>query len=161
MTELANKPPEISILLPTRGRTTMLRDSLLSLADRADDTSRVEILLGVDHDDEKTIEWCEENILPELDQRGCNYTVLGFDRLGYIRLNEYVNTLAAQAKGQWLVFWGDDAVMLTQGWDQRISEVDKFRVLRIPTHTTNILMLFFLLCHVNGTSCLDIRRIIS
>ena len=142
MTELANKPSGISILLPTRGRTTMLRDSLLSLADRADDVSQVEILLGVDHDDEKTIEWCEENILPELDQRGCSYTVLGFDRLGYIRLNEYVNTLAAQAKGQWLVFWGDDAVMLTQGWDQRILEVDKFRVLRIPTHNQHPYAIF-------------------
>ena len=142
MTELVNKAPGISILLPTRGRTTMLRDSLLSLADRADDVSQVEILLGVDHDDEKTIEWCEENILPELDQRGCNYTVLGFDRLGYIRLNEYVNTLAAQAKGQWLVFWGDDAVMLTQGWDQHILEVDKFRVLRIPTHNQHPYAIF-------------------
>ena len=142
MTELANKTPGISILLPTRGRTTMLRDSLLSLADRADDVSQVEILLGVDHDDEKTIKWCEENILPELDQRGCSYTVLGFDRLGYIRLNEYVNTLAAQAKGQWLVFWGDDAVMLTQGWDQRILEVDKFRVLRIPTHNQHPYAIF-------------------
>ena len=142
MTELANKPPGISILLPTRGRTTMLRDSLLSLADRADDTSRIEILLGVDHDDEKTIEWCEENILPELDQRGCSYTVLGFDRLGYIRLNEYVNTLASIAKGQWLVFWGDDAVMLSQGWDQRILEVDKFRVLRIPTHNQHPYAIF-------------------
>ena len=142
MTELAKKTPGISILLPTRGRTTMLRDSLLSLADRADDVSQVEILLGVDHDDEKTIEWCEENILPELDQRGCSYTVLGFDRLGYIRLNEYVNTLAAQAKGQWLVFWGDDAVMLSQGWDQRILEVDKFRVLRIPTHNQHPYAIF-------------------
>ena len=142
MTELVNKAPGISILLPTRGRTTMLRDSLLSLADRADDVSQVEILLGVDHDDEKTVEWCHENILPELDQRGCSYTVLGFDRLGYIRLNEYVNALAAQAKGQWLVFWGDDAVMLTQGWDQRILEVDKFRVLRIPTHNQHPYAIF-------------------
>lgn len=133
---------ELSILLPTRGRTTMLRDSLLSLADRADNPSAVEILLAFDHDDEKTIEWCQENILPELDQRGCKYTVLGFDRLGYIRLNEYVNTLAAQAKGRWLVFWGDDAVMLTQGWDQRILEVDKFRVLRIPTHNQHPYAIF-------------------
>lgn len=138
----ATKDTSISILLPTRGRTTTLRDSLVSLANLADNPSKVEFLLAFDHDDANSIEWCQENVLPELDQRGCKYTVLGFERLGYIRLNEYVNSLAAQAQGQWLFFWGDDAVMLTQGWDSRIVEVDKFRVLRIPTHNQHPYAIF-------------------
>ena len=112
----------------------MLRRSLMTLADLADDISRVEMLLAFDHDDADTYAWFREHIIPKLDARGARFTALGFDRLGYIRLNEYLNHLAAHAKGSWLFFWGDDAIMESQGWDSRIAEVEDFRVLRIPTH---------------------------
>lgn len=139
---MSSVAPRISILLPTRGRTTALKTSLLTLADLADNPSTVEFMLGFDYDDTETFKWCQENILPELDQRGCLYTCVGFNRLGYIRLNEYVNELARRSQGQWLMFWGDDAVMETQGWDQRILEVDKFRVLRMPTHNQHPYAIF-------------------
>jgi len=133
---------EISVLLPTRGRTDILKRSLLSLADLADDTSRIEMLLAFDDDDTKSSDWCMENVLPELDDRGITYSLMQFPRLGYIRLNEYVNALAARGKGRWMMFWGDDAVMETQGWDTRILEVTDFRVLRIPTHNLHPYAIF-------------------
>ena len=125
---------DISILLPTRGRTEMLRRCLLSLADLADDATCIEMLLAFDNDDMASYQWFEQHVVPELNQRGINYTAMGFERLGYIRLNEYLNHLASRSQGHWLFFWGDDAIMESQGWDSRIKEVEDFRVLRIPAH---------------------------
>ena len=133
---------DISILLPTRGRTTALQTSLRSLLEKASDPSRIEILLAFDHDDAASFQWFEQHVAPEIDQAGAHYACLGFERLGYIRLNEYVNYLAGQAQGDWLFFWGDDAIMETQAWDQRIREVQDFRVLRIPTHNCHPYAIF-------------------
>ena len=129
-----SKAIDISVLLPTRGRTEMLHRCLLTLADTADDVDRVEILLAFDHDDQSSIDFFHERIAGDLDAKGAQYAVYGFDRLGYIRLNEYLNTLAGHSRGRWLFFWGDDAIMESPGWDSRIAEVTDFRVLRIPTH---------------------------
>jgi len=125
---------DISILLPTRGRTDMLRRSLFSLVDQADDASRIEFRLAFDDDDMVSAEWFEHHIAPHLDDLGAVYTSFAFPRLGYTRLNEYINALAKDALGRWLFFWGDDGIMHTKGWDTKIAEVWDFRVLRIPTH---------------------------
>lgn len=125
---------DISVLLPTRGRTDLLKRCLLTLAELADDTSRIEFLLAFDHDDTASIEFFNDNIAPEVEKLGVRYACYGYDRLGYIRLNEYLNSLAGFSQGRWLFFWGDDAIMESQGWDSRIAEVEDFRVLRIPTH---------------------------
>ena len=125
---------DISVLLPTRGRTDALKRSLLSLADQANDTANFDIWLAFDHDDTESFQWFQQNIAPELTDRGVKFTAMGFDRLGYIRLNEYLNALARQAQGQWFLFWGDDAVMQSEDWDLRILEVNRFRILRMPTH---------------------------
>lgn len=135
-------PTELSVLLPTRGRKDILKRSLLSLADRADDATKLEMLLAFDDDDTESSDYCVENVLPDLDQRGVKYTIMQFPRLGYIRLNEYVNAMAKAAQGRWLMFWGDDAVMESSGWDSRILEVNEFRVLRIPTHNSHPYAIF-------------------
>jgi glycosyltransferase involved in cell wall biosynthesis len=131
---VADTKAKISILLPTRGRTDLLKRSLLSLVDHVSDVSNIEILLAFDNDDVGSYEFFQEHIAPELDDRECLYSALGFERLGYIRLNEYLNALARHAQGDWFFFWGDDAVMRSDDWDLHIIEVDKFRILRIPTH---------------------------
>ncbi len=129
-------------MLPTRGRTTALETSLISLLDCADDPSGIELLLAFDHDDTASYQYFLHTIAPRIDERSAGYTCFAFQRLGYIRLNEYVNYLASQSQGRWLMFWGDDAIMETQGWDQRILEVDQFRVLRIPTHNQHPYAIF-------------------
>lgn len=125
---------EISILLPTRRRTDWLRRSLMSLVDNATDPKRLEFRLAFDDDDTETAEWFLKNVAPDLDRAGCIYTVMQFPRLGYTRLNEYVNALAKDAQGRWLFFYGDDGIVHTKGWDDQICAVKEFRVLRIPTH---------------------------
>lgn len=132
----------ISILLATRGRTHMLKKSLLSLADTASDCKNLEILLAFDDDDTATYEWVEENVLPELDYRGVDYSCMSFARMGYIRLNEYYNALCKEAAGQWLFFWGDDAIMETANWDTIILQETKFRVLRASAHNDHPVAIF-------------------
>jgi glycosyltransferase involved in cell wall biosynthesis len=133
---------DISILLPTRGRTETLDRCLTSLIDNCESRSSLEILLAFDDDDQESSQYFLDTIAPRIDRAGAKFTCFTFPRLGYIRLNEYVNYLASQAKGRWLVFWGDDAVMQTPGWDQRILEVKDFRVLRIPTHNQHPYAIF-------------------
>ena len=50
------KPAVISILLPTRGRRETLRKSLNSLVSKAKHPERLEILFGVDEDDQSVID---------------------------------------------------------------------------------------------------------
>jgi glycosyltransferase involved in cell wall biosynthesis len=132
----------VSVLLPTRGRTTALKTSLESLVNLARRPRHLEILLAFDDDDDASLEFFTREIASVIDQAGAAYTTWQFPRLGYIRLNEYVNYLAGQAQGQWLMFWGDDAIMETRHWDQRILEVSDFRVLRIPTHNQHPYAIF-------------------
>ena len=55
--------PKISILLATRKRTEMLKKSLASLVNLADDPTSIEILLAFDNDDIDTFNWVNENVL--------------------------------------------------------------------------------------------------
>jgi hypothetical protein len=133
----------ISVLLPTRGRTDALARSIFTLIDTAAVTDGLEIMLAFDQDDAASIKYFQKHIADKIDQKGVCYTAMQTPRLGYVRLNEYVNLLAKHAQGQWLMFWNDDAVMKTQAWDLRIREHDgHFRVLRMPTHNQHPYAIF-------------------
>jgi hypothetical protein len=106
----------------------------MTLADLAADKKGLEILLAFDEDDLDSFSWFNENIAPMLDDLGVGYSALGFERLGYLRLNEYLNSLAKHATGDWLLFWGDDAIMHSQSWDQQIIAHQGFNILRMPAH---------------------------
>jgi len=111
----------ISILLPTRGRTDVLKKSLESLINTANDPSRLEILLGLDDDDEAIRPYIEKNIAPFMQKKSVECRANIFEPLGYEKLNIYVNTLASSASGSWIFFWNDDALMETDGWDDIIE----------------------------------------
>ena len=126
---------DISILLPTRGRTTALETSVMSLLEQCSDPARIELLLSFDEDDTESSQWFLDHLAPKIQAAGGRYTCWSSPRLGYIRLNEYVNFLAGHAQGNWLMFWNDDAVMKTKNWDREICVHDgQFYVLRMPTH---------------------------
>jgi hypothetical protein len=134
--------PDISILLPTRGRTDMLDRSLMSLIDLAAHPEQIEVLLLFDDDDTDSMTWFQENIAPKIDALGAKYTCWQTERMGYGKLHQYVNYLASQAQAPWLMFWNDDAVMQTQGWDQHISCETDFNVLRMLTHNQHPYAIF-------------------
>ena len=99
MHESATATPLVSVLVPSRERPGLLRRSLASLG-----KGDFEVLVRVDADD------------PSLSAYdGLANLVVG-PRLGYARLHEYYNELAARARGNWLLIWNDDSLMETQDW---------------------------------------------
>ena len=130
--------PKISILLPTRKRTEAVVKSIGSLLANAADTSRIEILVAYDNDDEESREFFAETWFPYIGQCSATSKVFETERFGYLRLYKYVNFLAEQASGDWIMFWNDDALMLTENWDDEIVKHDGwFGLLRMPCVTMN------------------------
>ena len=120
----------ISVLLPTRGRREVLKSSLESLISKATDPEKVELLLGIDDDDDGAREYIEQEIAPMLREYKVECRANIFKPLGYENLHVYVNTLAGNASGDWLFFWNDDGIMVTDGWDDVIrSYTGQFKLL--------------------------------
>ena len=133
----------ISLLLPTRGRKEALKRSILSAVNTADDIDSFQVLIGFDDDDTATVDYFTTELQPELDQLGVNYQAHVFAPMGYIRLNEYVNGLARHSDADWLVFWNDDAIMETPGWDTVIADhTGEFKVLAFHTHNDHPYSIF-------------------
>jgi hypothetical protein len=129
------KDHKIAILLPTRGRTEALDRSLIGLLEQASDLSSIQVLLGLDTDDTVGIAHFQHLLQPKLDDLGVDYTAMAFKPMGYGRLNEYINELAKNSSADWLFFWNDDALMETQGWDEKIAEhTGEFKLLAVHTH---------------------------
>lgn len=103
----------ISVLLPSRGRPKALAETATGLLDLAAEPDDIEILVAADLDDTATQ-------AEDLPQQARVWTAP--ERYGYSRLHEYVNRLAEQADGDWLMLWNDDARILTQGWDAIVHE---------------------------------------
>jgi hypothetical protein len=126
---------DLAILLPTRGRAEMLDRSLRSLITMAKDSSRIQIMLGFDNDDDIGLTHFKNSVQPWLDDNDVSYTAMKFAPMGYIRLNEYANLLAENSDAKWLVHWNDDAVMQSPDWDAEIMKWDgQFKCLAFDTH---------------------------
>jgi hypothetical protein len=108
----------VSVIFPSRGRQSVLRDCIDSLRDTA--AGQVEILVAIDPDEAG--EYCMA--LPD----GLSLCVTP-QRWGYAALHEYYGYLAARARGEWLLIFNDDATMETPGWDQIIAGQDAPAVL--------------------------------
>ena len=122
----------ISIILPTRGRVKSgaLEKSLKSLLDNADKPGRVEIMLGIDEDDQETKDWLDNKAQDFVKPYACGCKAKVFKPLGYKKLNVYVTLLAHSSSGQWLFLWNDDALMQTKGWDSEVESYDgQFKLL--------------------------------
>lgn len=130
--------PKISILLPTRKRTEAVVKSIGSLLANAKNPEAIEILIAYDNDDDESREFFSNTWFPFLEQAGSQTKVFETERFGYLRLYKYVNFLAEQAQGDWIMFWNDDALMLTEHWDEFITKEDGwFGLLRMPCVTMN------------------------
>lgn len=111
----------LSILLPTRKRVALLKNSMASLMDRASKPDLVEICLAYDDDDNETADYLQCLEWRSMIERWrCTTVYYRSPRWGYADLQKYVNELAVRSRGQWLLFWNDDAVMQTPGWDDHV-----------------------------------------
>jgi len=116
---------KISILLPTRGRFELFKNSVESLLNTCNDTSNFEILLAMDSDDVDTVCKTEEYI-----KFKNNIRLFLNERQHYLNLNNYYDRLSEKSIGNSLFLWNDDAIMESSGWDDIIiNEHEKFCVI--------------------------------
>ena len=133
----------ISVLLPTRGRGELSFKSLKTLWDNAETNDGIEYLIAVDDDDLESVEYYDKTIVPYTKEQGIDLRVWSVKRLGYKKLNEYLNFLGNKSNGHYIMFWNDDAIMKTESWDKEIDQYrDKFRVLRMPDQSQHPYSLF-------------------
>jgi hypothetical protein len=126
---------KIAIILPTRGRTKALSNSLVGLLEKAADLDTIQVLLGLDKDDAVGLKHFQESLQPQLDEMEVSYTAMTFEPLGYSRLNEYINTLSKNSDADWIFFWNDDALMESDHWDLEIvKHTGEFKLLAVHTH---------------------------
>jgi len=132
------KKPKISIILPTRKRTELLVKSISSLLANAADTSNIEILIAYDSDDDESKTFFQQVWADFIAQSSATTRIFEVERFGYLNLNKYVNLLGENASGDWIMFWNDDAYMLTENWDELvIKETGWFGLVRIPCSNMN------------------------
>lgn len=114
--------PLISILLPTRKRVAMLQKSFESLLGKARHPEQIEVCIAYDDDDQESHEYFIGQQWQEL-QKLFNFqqNIHRLPRWGYKDLHLYLNYLAEKSRGKWLFFWGDDALMETDHWDDHVS----------------------------------------
>ena len=112
----------ISVLVPSRNRPTLLRESLSSLG-----YGDFETLVYIDNDDPSRREYME---VPT------TYTLVG-KRYGYPGLQHYINELCKLATGDWLFLWNDDALMKTPDWWKKVPETDKPEVINFDANPLN------------------------
>jgi len=136
---------DISILLPTRGRSDMLMRSLASLRDLATDFSTIEILFGMDKDDAVGLENMLHHVTPWIKTHNIAHKIVIFEPMGYHNLHRYINGLAENKNSQsnWLFFWTDLGIMKTQGWDTYIrAKTGEFKLLSVITHNEHPYSIF-------------------
>lgn len=134
---------DISILLPTRGRSDMLMRSLASLRDLATDFSTIEILFGMDNNDVVGLENMLHHVIPWIEKHNIQHKIVIFEPMGYHNLHRYLNGLAESSKSPWMFFWNDDAIMKTQGWDTYIrAKTGEFKLLSVITHNEHPYSIF-------------------
>lgn len=103
---------KVSVLIPTRNRTHLLRVLIESYrVTTVDDQHATELLFRVDEDDEPT---------RELLQHAGFRMVVGQRLGGYADLPLFFNELAHAASGDVLMLGNDDIVFVTPGWATQI-----------------------------------------
>jgi len=112
------EPGVVSVLLPTRYRSAMLRTSLTSLVDTCARPDLLEILVARDPDDEQTVRTTAQ-LAADLGSIVHLWTAP--ERYGYRHSSHYYAALIERARGEWMLpTWGDDGIMTTSGWDDQL-----------------------------------------
>lgn len=102
----------ISLLLPTRGRHTLVERLLKSIAENTAQLERVEVILYVDDDD---------TVSHHLDSKDFRVVrIIG----PAMSMGGYNSACLEQARGDIVILANDDMVIRTPGWDNMIAEMD-------------------------------------
>lgn len=136
-------PYNICVMLATRGRTKALSLCLSSLFGRASGKTKIQLIIAFDRDDYLGLGYFNDVVKHWLEENAINYTLVVTERFGYTRLNYYYNLMSNMARADWLLFWTDDAVMDTYGWDLEIAKyTGQFKVLSFIAHNEHPYSIF-------------------
>lgn len=137
------QPFSIAVLLTTRNRTNMLKMCLTSLVNRAADKSKIQIIISFDRDDYVGWGYYNDVVKHWLNEQKVSHQVVITERYGYIALHRYYNIMAKMAEADWVMTWGDDAIMETDGWDKIIaSKTGEFKLLSVMAHNEHPYSIF-------------------
>ena len=111
----------ITMLLPTRKRTAMVKKSITTVLELANNPTRIHVAVAYDSNDDESHNYFTSNAWKLLvENTGATQQIYKIERLGWTALHEYYNFLASNIVSDWYFIWNDDAFMQTQGWDQEI-----------------------------------------
>lgn len=110
--------PLLTILLPSRNRFDLCKNTIDSFVDTCSQKSNLEIIVKFDIDDHSSLSRIHEL------RKDVNIKVLVSDRLrGYFSLHEFCNQMLKQSTGDWILLVNDDSLMTTDGWDKLLEQV--------------------------------------
>lgn len=118
-----------SILIPTRNRFDSLLKAIESITSTTEHLDSVEILVRFDEDDENSLKR-----INELPKDKIDINVMVGKRYGYTELHRYVNEMCEQTKGEFIVWFNDDCIIETSGWDRKIAKYVGQVVCFYPNH---------------------------
>ncbi len=104
--------PLVSVIFPSRGRSSWLRQAIDSLYSLSVNKDQIEYILKVDDDDDETIATVEK-LAEEIDLRA----IVSPRGNGYADIHEWYNEMSKMARGDWILIFNDDCRMVTADWD--------------------------------------------
>lgn len=102
---------KFSIVFNSRGRSAMLHECLTRLLETSSGKNSLEIIVNIDDDDQETLQHKSY-----LEREFKELKILVSER--FVNCHTKINELAFLAKGDIILPWGDDCMMLTDGWDE-------------------------------------------
>lgn len=123
----------ISVLIPSRDRVDILKNSIVSLLNNAADPDSIQLLVRFDFDDYSSIKRFNEFLFRKQD-----VVVFGNRFRGYKDHHLFLNDLAKLATGEFLFTWNDDTSMISKNWDSVVKEYSgQFIVLKAKHNMDN------------------------
>jgi glycosyltransferase involved in cell wall biosynthesis len=109
---MSDDTPLLSLLIPTRNRTDCLRQFLSSLTATTERPSDIEVVLGIDADDEESRHVTFENLTIRHVVLPPGLTMGQMNRACY-----------AGSSGRFVMLMNDDVIVRTAGWDRQVRQV--------------------------------------
>jgi len=109
--------PLISVLIPSRNRIDILKNSINSLLSNANDPNCIQFLIRFDFDDINSIQRFNE-----LPNRAQDKILFGNRFRGFRDHYLFLNEVAKIADGEFLFTWNDDTTMISKNWDLEVKK---------------------------------------
>lgn len=110
---------KFSILIPSRKRVALLKETLLSIETQTSDKNQIEIVFGIDIDDLDTKKFLKEYqnesniaIVVKVMERG----------KGYQDAPNRLKSMISNSSGEYLIHFADDMKIYTKNWDIILTE---------------------------------------